>query len=74
MEEKISSARPVKYSEILQLDRSIQKFEAHPLATVGLPAGLDFAKLKYRQHPNASVWYRESCQYHSLLTVFDTHD
>lgn len=69
MADKLTSARPIKYSEILELDRKIQSFEAHPFATQGLPKGYDASKLSFRMSPANSIWYRETCMYYKQACV-----
>lgn len=59
--EKMTSVHPVKYSEILELDRKIRAFGPHPFAVHPFPE--KYANWKpsyYSMQPRRTAWYIES--------------
>ncbi|KAI5118223.1 hypothetical protein M0805_000719 [Coniferiporia weirii] len=65
--DKLCSARPAKYSEILELDRKVRDFDTHPYVGRNRPMrgpGIDADF--YRLHPLVTVWYKE-------MTLFYIH-
>lgn len=62
LSEVMISAHPIKYSEILDIDKKIRDFEAHPCVTQLVPKGCNIGDTNFFSlSPVVTIWYRESC-------------
>ena len=60
----MTSPHPMKYSEILDLDRKIRTFGPHPFALQPMPRKFVNWKPNYFcMHPGVTAWYLESSTY-----------
>ena len=59
--EKLTSAHPVKYSEILELDQKSRAFGPHPYGIYMPQRYASWKPSYFSLHPGGTVWYLESC-------------
>ena len=66
--EQMCSIHPLKYRDVLLLDKKIRGFPLHPYVT-NPPKRVDMSPEAFVKslHPIVTSWYRESCMYPSFL-------
>ncbi|KAL5485157.1 hypothetical protein ACEPAI_7799 [Sanghuangporus weigelae] len=57
--EKVTSARPLKYRDVLELDRKIRDFPLHPFAVKHRPQDLGVDEEFHKIYPLVTAWNKE---------------